>query len=264
MIIVGEMINASRKEVAAAIRIKDAFTVKKLAADQAAAGASFIDVNAGVFVGQEKEYLTWLVSKVQSIVDVPCCIDSPDPGAIEAALAIHRGVALINSISLEKKRCDALLPVLAGTDLKIVALCMSDDGMPETVGQRFAIADKLINRLVKKNIPLENIYVDPLVQPVSTRSDYGVEFLSAIDRIMTEFPGVHTVCGLSNISFGLPNRALINHTFMSMAIAQGLDSAIVNPLDQQMMDAIMAAQALIGNDAYCSNYLEYQRKMSRP
>ncbi len=260
MIIVGELINASRKDVAAAIKIKDAYTIKKLAADQAANGAAYIDVNAGVFVGQETEYLTWLVTKVQSVVDAPCCIDSPDPRAIEAALAVHRGSALINSISLEKNRYDALLPVIAGTDLKVVALCMSDGGMPETVDQRFAIADKLINRLVMNNILMENIYVDPLVQPVSSRSDYGFEFLKAISRIMTEFAGVHTICGLSNISFGLPNRPLINRTFLSMAIALGLDSAIVNPLDKRMMNAILAAEVLIGHDEFCTNYLEYQRK----
>ncbi len=133
--------------------------------------------------------------------------------------------------------------------------------MPETVDQRFAIADKLINRLVMNNIPMENIYVDPLVQPVSTQSDYGFEFLKSISRIMTEFAGVHTICGLSNISFGLPNRPLINRTFLSMAIALGLDSAIVNPLDKRMMNAILAAEVLIGHDEFCTNYLEYLRKL---
>ncbi|MBW2614331.1 MAG: dihydropteroate synthase, partial [Deltaproteobacteria bacterium] len=219
----------------------------------------FIDVNAGVFVGQEPEYLKWLVTTVQSAVDGPCCIDSPDPKAIETALAVHKGTAMINSISLEKDRYDALMPIVAGTDLKVVALCMSDDGMPETTDDRMAIADKLVNGLLQNNVPVENIYVDPLVQPVSTNNDFGVEFMSAVEKIITTFKGIHTVCGLSNISFGLPNRPFLNQTFMSMAIAKGLDGAIINPLDKKMMGNIVAANALAGKDDFCMEYLKAYR-----
>ena len=259
MIIVGELINASRKSVAAAIENSDADAVKKLAVDQAESGADYIDVNAGVFVGKEADYLKWLVETVQAAVDKPCSIDSPDPRAIEAALAVHRGTAMINSISLEKERYDALLPIVAGTDLKVVALCMSDAGMPETADDRMAIADKLINGLLQKNVPVENIYVDPLVQPVATNGTYGVEFLKTIETIMTTFKGIHTMCGLSNISFGLPERKFLNQTFMVMAIAKGLDGAIVNPLDQKMMANIIAAEALAGKDDFCMKYLQAYR-----
>jgi 5-methyltetrahydrofolate--homocysteine methyltransferase len=133
---------------------------------------------------------------------------------------------------------------------------MSDAGMPETADDRMTIADKLINGLLQKNVPIENIYVDPLVQPVATNSTFGTEFLKAIESIMTTFKGVHTMCGLSNISFGLPERKFLNQTFMVMAIAKGLDGAIVNPLDQKMMANIVAAEALAGKDEYCGNYLE--------
>ena len=180
MLIVGELINASRKAVKAAIEEKDAAAIQKLARDQHEAGADFIDVNAGVFVGQEPEYLKWLVTTVQEVVDGPCCIDSPDPKAIETALSVHKGTAMINSISLEKDRYDALLPIVAGTDLKVVALCMSDQGMPETKDDRMAIADKLVNGLLQKNVPVENIYVDPLVQPVSTNSVSHPSFAAAV------------------------------------------------------------------------------------
>ena len=233
--------------------------ITKIARDQAEAGADFIDVNAGVFVGKEPEYLEWLVKTVQAAVDGPCCIDSPDPKAIEKALAAHKGTAMINSISLEKDRYDTLMPIIAGTDLKVVALCMSDDGMPETTADRMKIADKLVNGLVQNHIPLENIYVDPLVQPVSTNNDFGVEFLNAIEQIIKTFKGIHTVCGLSNISFGLPDRKFLNQTFMSMAIAKGLDGAIVNPLDKKMMANIIAAEALAGRDDYCMAYLKAYR-----
>ncbi len=259
MIIVGELINASRKAIAPAIEARDAEVIQEVAREQHEAGADYIDVNAGVFVGEEPGYLRWLVTTVQEAVDGPCCIDSPDPKAIEAALAVHRGTAMINSISLEKERYEALIPLVAGTDLKVVALCMSDEGMPETTDQRLAIAEKLVDGLVRSNVPLGNIYVDPLVQPLSTKDTFGVEFLDAVEQIMARFPGIHTMCGLSNISYGLPERKLLNQTFMVMAIAKGLDGAIVNPLDRRMMANIVAAEALAGRDEYCTEYLKAYR-----
>ena len=217
-------------------------------------------MNAGIFVKEEAEYLRWLVTTVQDTVDAPCCIDSPDPKAIEAALSVHKGVAMINSISLEQARYDAMLPLVAGTDLKVVALCMSDKGMPETTDDRVKIAEKLINGLARNNVPIENIYVDPLVQPISTKDDFGVEFLNAVEAIMTEFKGVHTICGLSNISYGLPMRKFMNQTFAVMAVARGLDSLIVNPLDRRMMANLTAAETLVGRDQFCGNFLQAYRE----
>jgi cobalamin-dependent methionine synthase I len=259
MLIVGELINASRKPVAAAIEAQDADTIKKIAKDQHDAGADYIDVNAGIFVGKEAEYMEWLVKNVQEAVDVSCCLDSPDPEVIERGLAVHKGTAMINSISLEKERYEALLPVIAGTDLKVVALCMSDEGMPETTENRLKIADQLINGLVQKDVKIENIYIDPLVQPISTKSTFGLEFLNAVEDIMTRFKGVHTICGLSNISYGLPIRKLLNRNCAVMAIAKGLDSLIVNPLDKEMMTSVIAAETLVGRDEYCVNYLKAYR-----
>jgi 5-methyltetrahydrofolate--homocysteine methyltransferase len=256
MIIIGELINASRKAIKAAIEAQDVEAIQKVAKDQAEAGANYIDVNAGIFVGQEPEYLKWLVETVQQTTDTPCAIDSPDPAAIEAALAAHQGTPMINSISLEKARYDKLMPIIAGTDMKVIALCMSDAGMPQTVDDRMKIADELVNGLVKNNVKLENIFVDPLVQPVSVNNTFGVEFINAIERIVTTFKGIHTACGLSNISYGLPARKFMNQTFMTMAIAKGLDGAIINPLDKRMMANIIAAEALAGRDNFCMNYLK--------
>jgi len=235
VIIVGELINASRKSIGEAIKAQDKDYIQKVARDEFEAGANYIDVNAGIFVGKEPEYLKWLVKTVQEVVDCPCCIDSPDPKAIQEALSVHKGVAMINSISLEKSRYDALIPVVAGTDLKVVALCMSDEGMPETMDDRLRIADKLINGLVQNNVPLDHIYVDPLVQPISTNSTFAVEFINSVEAIMTRFKGVHTMCGLSNISYGLPERKFMNHAFAIMAIGKGLDGLIINPLDKMMI-----------------------------
>ena len=260
MLVVGELINASRKVMGAAIEARDADFIKKTAGDQHQAGADYIDVNAGIFVKEEAEYLRWLVTTVQDTGDAPCCIGSPDPKAIEAALSVHKGVAMINSISLEQARYDAMLPLVAGTDLKVVALCMSDKGMPETTDDRVKIAEKLINGLARNNVPIENIYVDPLVQPISTKDDFGVEFLNAVEAIMTEFKGVHTICGLSNISYGLPMRKFMNQTFAVMAVARGLDSLIVNPLDRRMMANLTAAETLVGRDQFCGNFLQAYRE----
>ncbi|MBS0013091.1 MAG: methyltetrahydrofolate cobalamin methyltransferase [Desulfobacterales bacterium] len=260
MLIVGELINSSRKAIKEAIDAEDAEAIKKIARDQAECGADYIDVNAGTYVGKEDQYMKWLVSTVQSAVEIPCCIDSPDPKVVEAAMELHKGTPMLNSISLEKERWDALLPVVAGSDIKVIALCMSDSGMPESKDDRLSIASDLINSLVKNNVPVENIYVDPLVQPISTNDSYGMEFMNAVDAIMTEFPGVHTICGLSNISYGLPERKLLNQAFMVMAICKGLDSAIINPLDKRMMANVYAAETLAGRDEFCGNYLMAYRE----
>jgi 5-methyltetrahydrofolate--homocysteine methyltransferase len=256
MIIIGELINASRKSIQAAIENQDAAVIARVAREQAEAGADYIDVNAGIFVGKEPEYLRWLVQTVQEETGKPCAIDSPDPGAIEAALAVHQGTAMINSISLEKERYEKLMPILTGTDLKVVALCMSDKGMPQTVADRLTIAGELVGGLLKNGVKLENIFVDPLVQPVSVNNTFGVEFINAIEQIVNRFAGIHTACGLSNISYGLPARKFLNQTFMTMAIAKGLDGAIINPLDKRMMATIAAAEALAGRDNFCMNYLK--------
>jgi len=256
MLVVGELINASRKAIGEAIKAQDAEYIKQVAKDEHDAGADFIDVNAGIFVGKESEYLQWLVKTVQEAVDAPCCIDSPDPKAIETALSVHKGIAMINSISLEKDRYDALLPLVAGTDLKVVALCMSDEGMPETMDARLKIAERLLDGLVKNNVLLENIYVDPLVQPLSTNNTFAVEFINSVEAIMTRFKGVHTICGLSNVSYGLPVRKFMNHAFAIMAIGKGLDGLIINPLDKMMMASLVTAEALAGRDDYCVNYLK--------
>ena len=259
MIIVGELINASRKAITDAIKNRDVEAIQAVACQEHEAGAHYIDVNAGIFLDEEEDYMRWLVQTVQAVVDGPCSIDTPNPKAIEAGLSVHRGTPMINSISLETDRYNRMIPLLAGTDFRIVALCMSDEGMPRTAEDRLRIADKLINGLVQNRIPLENIYVDPLVQPISVDRTFGIEFLKAMALIREKFAGVHAMCGLSNVSYGLPGRPFVNQTFMSMAIAMGLDGAIINPLDKRMMSNIIAAEALAGRDNYCMNFMKAHR-----
>jgi len=259
MIIVGELINASRKAITDAIKNRDVETIQVVARQEHQAGTHYIDVNAGIFLGEEEDYMRWLVQTVQAVVDGPCSIDSPNPKAIEAGLSVHGGTPMINSISLESDRYNAMIPLLAGADCQVVALCMSDAGMPRTAQDRLKIADELINGLVQNNIPIGNIYVDPLVQPISVDGIFGLEFLKAIALIKETFPGVHTMCGLSNVSYGLPERPFVNQTFMSMAVAYGLDGAIINPLDKRMMANIIASEALAGRDNYSMNFMKAYR-----
>lgn len=259
MQIVGELINASRKKMREYIKEQNEEAIIQVAKDQHEAGADFIDVNAGIFVGKESEYVNWLVNIVQENVDTPCCIDSPDPKVIEEAVKHHKGKPMINSISLESGRYDNMIPLIRETDVKVIALCMSDEGMPYTKDARMKIADKLINNLVQNNVDITDIYVDPLVQPIGSGDTLGLEFLNSVEAIHEQFEGVNTVCGLSNISFGIPQRRFANQTFMTMAITKGLNSAIMNPLDKKMMANIKAAEMLMGKDEYCADYMDAYR-----
>lgn len=260
MIIVGELINASRKKIRNEIKEKNYDEIARVAKEQLANGADFIDVNAGIFVGQEEDYLKWLVKTVQENTDAPCCIDTPDPAALEAAIKVHKRSPMLNSISLESERFEKMIPVLRGTDMKVIALCMSNEGMPYTASDRMKIADKLVNNLVQNNVKIENIFVDPLVQPIGSGDNLGVEFLNAVEQIHKEFEGIHTICGMSNISFGIPKRKFANQVFMIMAITKGLDSAIMNPNDRRMMANIIAAEMLAGKDQFCEKYMNAYRE----
>jgi len=261
VIIIGEKINTSLKAIRPAVENKDASEVQDVAIKQAEAGAHYIDVNCGTFPYREPELLEWLVNTVQEVTDLPLCIDSPNPEALRAALKAYKGPKpLINSVTAEKERFHSIFPLVKEYNTSIIALCMDDTGMPETADQRVKIADWLINTMTKEGVDISDIYIDPMVRPVSTGTHYGAVALETIRRVMTEFPGVHTTCGLSNVSFGLPARKLINQTFLIAAIAAGLDSAILNPLDKMLMSFVYSAELLIGKDDFCMNYLSAFRE----
>lgn len=261
MIVVGDLINGARKPIGDAILARDARTIRKAAADQVAAGAGYIGVNAGVLGAAEADCLAWLVTVIQAAADIPCCIDSYDPGAIEAALAVHKGSApaMVNALSLEKERHDTLLPLLRGSGVRVVALCIGDEGMPETANERAVVADRLINSLAAADIPLSHIHVDPLVQPVAVNCEFGLEFINAMNIITTQYRGVHAICRLSGISTGLPSSRFLDRTFAAMAVAGGLDSVIANPLDRGMAACLAAAECLAGRDPECANFLAAAR-----
>ncbi len=256
MFIVGEKINASRKSIREAMERKDADFIIKVARDQHEAGADFIDVNAGTFVNQEAEMLCWLVETVQGALDVPLCLDSPNPVALAEAMKLHKGEPMINSISMETERLDALLPIVTSQSCRIIALCMARTAMPTTVEERVEVASDLISKLTDSGVPVEKIHVDPLIQPISVDTNMGLGALGAIRKIMSDFPGVNTICGLSNISFGLPERHLINRNFLALAMSYGLNGAIMDPNDNKLMSTIVTIDMLLGNDLFCEKYIE--------
>jgi cobalamin-dependent methionine synthase I len=256
MLIVGENINTSRRRIAEAVEQQNSEFIVQVAKSQADAGAHFIDVNAGTFVDRETEYLCWLVETVQDAVDLPLCLDSPSPKALSEAIKHHRGEPMINSISLEKDRFDAMLPIVTAQPCRIVALCMAETAMPVTIEDRVQAGAELINRLTDEGVALENIYVDPLVQPVSVDTRMGNAVLGAIKTIMDDFPGVNTICGLSNISFGLPARRLINRIFLSLCILRGLSAAILDPTDKLLMANLLSARMILGKDEYCGDFID--------
>lgn len=260
MLIVGELINSTRKKVREAMESRDAEFIKDLAKKQADAGANFIDVNAGAFADKELEVLEWTVKTIREAADCPLCIDSPRPAAVELGLKLTTAEqVMVNSISAEKDKYDAIIPLVKEFNTSVIALCMDDSGMPEDEESVFAAAASLINRLMNDGVPPEKIYVDPLIRPISTRSDYAVIPLNTIEKIKIDFPNVNTICGLSNVSFGLPKRKLINETFLILLLAKGLDAAIIDPLDARMMASIYAAEALLSKDEYCMSYLYAER-----
>lgn len=255
MIIIGEKINSTNKSVRAAMEACNTGFIQDLAKKQYEAGAVYIDLNAGMFVDSEPEKLEWLVKTVQDTVDAPLSIDSPNAGAIERALKLTKTKPIINSITLEKERYEAILPLALEYGTGIIALCMDDNGMPETTQERVAIADRLISGLTSKGVSITDIYIDPMVRPIGTGTHYGWVALETIRSVRAEYPEVHITCGLSNISFGIPARKVMNQAFLIAAMTSGMDGAILDPLDNRLMAFVYAAEALLGRDDFCMNYL---------
>lgn len=260
MLIVGELINSSRKQIKPAVENRDAAFIQDMAQKEVAAGANYIDVNCGTMVFNEPETMAWLIDTIQAKVTAPLCIDSPNPQAIKVALALNKnGAAMINSITAEKERFSSILPLIQEYRTKIIALCMDDSGMPETSEDRLKIADKLVTDLRAVGVADDDIYLDPLVKPVGTDDRAGLQVLETIYTIKAKYSQVHCICGLSNISYGLPNRKVLNQTFMIQTMSMGMDAYILDPLDKTMMGFLYASKTLLGQDAFCVEYLAAHR-----
>lgn len=254
--VIGERINTSRKLVQQAVADRDAEYIINDVKKQQEAGAAYIDVNAGARIGHETEDMRWLLETIQPVIDLPLTLDSPDPAVLEMAFSMVENSPMINSISLEKERYDAMMPFLKGKACKVIALCMDDSGMPGSSDDIFDRARRLIRSLNDIQIDTASIYIDPLVQPISTDTNKGTMVLDAVRSIKAEYPDVHITGGLSNISYGLPQRHIINRTFVTLMMDAGMDSAIIDPLDSKIMATIQTADMLLGNDEFCMKYLQ--------
>lgn len=260
MLIVGEKLNSSIKRVAEAIEARDTAVIQDLARRQAEAGADYLDANAAIRVSQELDDLAWLIETIRAVTDRPLCIDSPNPAAIARGLELlrssgHPGRPLINSITAEPERLQGILPLAGQYHCPVVALTSDEQGIPTTVEDRLRIAGRIVAEAEKYGVPREDLYFDPLVLPVSTDVRNAVLFMEALSAIKAEYPGVKTISGLSNVSYGLPKRKIINRAFLIMAMHAGMDAAILDPLDAELMGLLKAGEMLLGRDEFCMNYL---------
>lgn len=256
MIIIGERINCTRKGIREAVEKRDEKFIQTEAINQAIAGANFLDVNSGGHPGREISDMEWLVKVVRSVIDTPLCIDIADSVAIETGLKLHgSGKPIINSVTNEEKRIKEILPLVKKYNTYIVALTLEEGGVPTGSDRRVEIAKELINKILDYGIPLSDIFIDPCVFPLSTDSTQAIAVSDAIRGIREEFQQIKFTCGLSNISYGLPHRPLINQTFLTLLLSAGLDAALIDPLDKRMMAVLLATEALLNKDEYCMQYL---------
>ncbi len=261
MIIIGERINSTRKPITAALEARDAGHILDEAHRQWDAGATYLDVNTAMMRSTEPELMTWAIELIQGeLPDALIAIDSANPAAVEAGFKAHKGRPLLNSINGEKERMEALIPLIREYNPSVIGLTIDDDGITQDADKRYRVGAELIELLSKNEIDLDDIFIDPLIFPVSAELQAGNVSLAIIRRLKENHPGVHTVCGLSNISFGLPERRLINQVYMTLAMGQGLDAAIIDPLDRRMMAGIATATTLLGQDRACRNYLKAYRR----
>ncbi|MFM1862336.1 MAG: hypothetical protein RLZ26_858 [Pseudomonadota bacterium] len=264
--VIGERINPTgRKKLAAELEAGDFSTVEKDALEQVACGAMVLDVNAGVVYNSnpnpnetEPPLMRRMIELVQGLVEVPLCIDSSVPGALEAGLAACQGRPLLNSVTGEEERLEKILPLVKKYNVPVVAISNDDTGISEDPDVRFAVARKIVERAADFGIPAHDIVVDPLVMPVGAMASAGRQVFALVRRLRDEL-GVNTTCGASNISFGLPHRHGINAAFLPMAIGAGMTSAIMNPVRPVEMEAIRAANFLMNHDANGGEWIRFAR-----
>ncbi|GHS93585.1 methyltetrahydrofolate--corrinoid methyltransferase [Synergistales bacterium] len=255
MIIIGEKINGSIPSTAKAIAERDEAFIRNLARRQADCGADFLDVNAGTTPDIERETLRWLIGIVQDEADTPICIDSSSPETILDIIPLVKKTGMINSVSDEGGKCERLFPQLAKSDWKIIALTCDDGGIPTDPDVKYKIAATIIQKAEANGIKRDRLFVDALVNTIGTTPMAHISFSAAIRRIKETYPDVHITSGLSNISFGMPLRKAINMSFLVLAMESGMDSAIMDPTNSDMLAMLYATRVLLTDDEDCADYL---------
>lgn len=254
MIIIGEKINGTIPSIKKAIQQRDEDFIQKIAIKQVEAGAHYIDVCASTEPLREGETLKWLMEIVQDVVDVPLCIDSPNVNVIESVFGLANKPGLINSVSEEGNKCEIIYPLIEGTEWQVIGLTCDDRGIPYDAAKKVEIAISLVEKAAKHGITPDRIHIDPLVMALSTENKSMCSFTETTKQVKSLYPKIKITSGLSNISFGMPARKIVNVCFMVLAIYAGMDSAILDPLDKKMMGAIFATEALMGEDRFCRKY----------
>ena len=260
MIIIGEKINGSIPIVAKAIAARDSEFIKKRALKQAEAGATFIDCCASTDVAVEVETLKWMIDCIQEVTDVPICVDSPNPKVLVEVFPYCKRPGLINSVSGEGDKMDVVFPAIADTKWEVAALLSDDTGIPKTAADRLKVFDKIMAKAKEYGIAPSRIHIDPLVEMLCT-SENGIETnTTVIKAIREQYEDIHITAAVSNISFNLPVRKYLNYGFTVLAMNAGLDSAILDPTNVDMMGLIYATEALLGMDDYCMEYISAYRE----
>ena len=259
-VMIGERINPTGRKLLSEEMSKGDFSrVEQDTLAQVAAGAHMLDVNAGIPLADEPKILADTVKLVQSLTDVPLSIDSSIVAALEAGLEVYQGKALLNSVTGEEERLESVLPLVKKYGCAVVAISNDETGISEDPDVRFEVAKKIVERAKDFGIPSSDIVVDPLVMPIGALNSAGMQVIRLVRRLQEELK-VNTTCGASNVSFGLPNRNGINAAFLNMAIASGLTSAITNPLHDSVMQAVMGADVMMGNDPNCVRWIKRYRQ----
>lgn len=258
MIIVGEKINTSIKDVKEAVLQRNESFIADLAANQKLGGADYLEVNSGLRVNPDEEAgdMEWLIPIVQKATGLPLCIDTAYGLVLERTLKLHQGKAIVNSINGDSERWGEILPLVKHYGCDLIALPSDRTGIPPKVEGRIKIAERIVGGMSKEGIAQSRLYFDPLVLPLSSNTKNGLLFIDTLREIKRAFPETKTISGLSNISFGLPKRTWINQSFLVLSLGAGLDAAILNPLDKNLMALVRSTEAFINKDPFCMRYIE--------
>lgn len=259
-VIIGERINPTgRKLLAEEMKAGNLERVVSDAVAQVEAGAQMLDVNAGVPLADEPGILAESIKLVQSVTEVPLCIDSSIIEALEAGLSVYQGKALLNSVTGEEERLEVILPLVKKYGAAVIGISNDDSGISQDINVRYEVAKKIVERASDHGIPKEDVVIDPLVMPIGAINQAGKQVMELVRRLREELQ-VNTTCGASNLSFGLPNRHGLNATFLPMAISSGMPCAITNPMDKEIMQAVRGANVIIGQDPECNEWIKHYRE----
>jgi len=264
MIIIGERINGMFTDIAKAINERDPAAVHEWARKQEESGAHYLDINVGPGSKEPVEAMKWLVEKTQEVTDLPLCLDSTKYDAIEAGLQVCKQPAMINSVPAEMPKMERVFSMAAEHDAEVIGLAMNEEGVPKDAESRIALAMELVATADAFGVPTDSLYIDPLVLPCNVGQDHGPEVFETLRQVkVLADPPPKTTVGLSNISQGVKNRELINRVFAVMAMANGLDSAIADACDEELMESVATARIILNKDIYCESYVDVFRKSNR-